>query len=95
MRGVQSPSCQDRSWPGGSLVLVDEAAEDGSALDPLLGEVGDGVVGATRAKMAAAMRSPSVVVDLVPGQNRPQMPFAEDEYPVGELGPGGEHEPSA
>ena len=42
--------------------------------------------------MAAAMGSPSVVMDLVLGQDRPQMPFAEDEHPVGELGPGGEHE---
>jgi len=30
---------------GGTLIFVEEAAEDGSALDPLLGEVGDGVVG--------------------------------------------------
>ena len=43
--------------------------------------------------MTAAMGSPSVVMDLVPGQDRPQMPFAEDEYPVGEFGTGGEHEP--
>jgi hypothetical protein len=43
--------------------------------------------------MTAAMGSPSVVMDLVLGQNRPQMPFAEDEHPVGEFGPGGKHEP--
>ena len=30
----------------GTLIFVEEAAEDGPALDPLLGEVGDGVVGA-------------------------------------------------
>jgi len=30
---------------------------------------------------------------LVLGQDRPQMPFAEDEHLVGDLGPGGEHEP--
>jgi hypothetical protein len=29
----------------GPVVLADEAAEDGSALDPLLGEISDGVVG--------------------------------------------------
>ena len=29
----------------GPLVFVDEAAEDGSALDPLMGKVGGGVVG--------------------------------------------------
>ena len=39
------------------------------------------------------MWSPPVVVPLVLGQDRPQMPFAEDQHPVGELGPGGEHEP--
>ena len=39
------------------------------------------------------MRSPSVVMGLILGQDRPQMPFAEDEHPVCDLGPGGEHEP--
>ena len=76
-----------------SLVLVDEAAEDLSALDPLLGEVGDGVVGPGRAELAAAMGSSSVVMNLVRGQRGPQMPRAEDQHPVGDLGPGGEHEP--
>jgi hypothetical protein len=32
----------------GTLIFVEEAAEDGPALDPLLGEVGDGVVGPGR-----------------------------------------------
>jgi hypothetical protein len=46
-----------QSWPGslcGSLVFADEASEDGPAVDPLPGEVRDGVVGAGRAEMAAA-----------------------------------------
>jgi hypothetical protein len=30
---------------------------------------------------------------LILGQDRPQMPLAEDEHPVGDLGTGGEHEP--
>jgi hypothetical protein len=30
---------------------------------------------------------------LVLGQDRPEMPLAEDEHPVGELCPVGEHEP--
>jgi hypothetical protein len=38
----------------GSLVFV-HAAENGQALDPLLGEVGDGVVGPGRAECAAAV----------------------------------------
>jgi hypothetical protein len=30
---------------------------------------------------------------LVLGQDRSEMPFAEDEHPVGDLCPDGEHEP--
>jgi hypothetical protein len=37
------------------LVFVDEAAEDGSALDLLAREVGSGVVGSRRVQLAAAM----------------------------------------
>jgi len=77
----------------GSPVLVEEAAEDGPALDPLLGEVGDGVVGPGRAEFAAAVGSLSVVVPGIPGEDRPQVPFTEDQHPVGDLVPGGEHEP--
>jgi hypothetical protein len=64
-----------------------KAAEDGSALDPLLAEVGDGVVRLGRAELAAAMGAPSVVVGLVLGQDQPQVSFAEDQHPVGDLGP--------
>ena len=39
------------------------------------------------------MGAPSVVVALVLGQDRPQMPLAEDQHPVSDLGPGCEHEP--
>src|SRR5258708_34435318 len=46
-----------------------------------------------RVQLAAAMGAGSVVVGHVRGQDCPQMPFAEDEHPVGDLGPGGEHEP--
>ena len=77
----------------GPLVFVDEAAEDGPALDPLMGEVGDGVVGSRRVQLTAAVGSSSVVVGLVLGQDRLQVSFAEDQHPVGDLGPGGEHEP--
>ena len=50
-------------------------------------------VGPGRAELAAAMGPPPVVMALVLGQDRPQMPFAEDEHLVGDLCPGGEHEP--
>jgi hypothetical protein len=74
------------------LVFADEAAEDGPALGPLLGEIGDRVVGSGRVQLAAAMGATSVVVGLVLGQDRPQLPLAEDQHPVGDLRPGGEHE---
>jgi hypothetical protein len=32
-------------------------------------------------------------VALVLGPDQLQMPLAEDQYPVGDFGPGGEHEP--
>ena len=62
----------------------------GQAFDPFPGEVGGRVVGA---ELAAAMGAWSVVVGHVPGRDRPQMPLAEDEHRVGDLGPGGEREP--
>jgi len=46
-----------------SLVLVDKAAKDGPALDPLLGEVRDRVAGPGRAELAAAVRAPPVDPD--------------------------------
>jgi hypothetical protein len=53
----------------GPLVFVDEAAEDGTALDLLLGKVRDRVVGAGRAEMPAVVGAASVVVGLVLGQD--------------------------
>ena len=50
------------------------------------------MVGPGRAELAAAMGASSVVVSLILGQDRPQMPLAEDQHPVGDLGPGREHE---
>jgi hypothetical protein len=38
------------------------------------------VVGSWLVQLAAAVGSASVVVGLVLGQNRPQVPFAEDEH---------------
>jgi len=48
-------------------VFVDEAAEDRSALDLLLGEAGGGFVGSGWAELAAAMGSSSVVVPGILG----------------------------
>jgi hypothetical protein len=43
------------------------------------------VIGPGRAELAAAMGTTSVVIGLVLGQDRPQVPSAEDEHPVGDL----------
>jgi len=51
------------------------------------------VVGPGRAELAAAMGTSSVVMGLVLGQDGPQVPLAEDQHLVGDLGPGREHEP--
>jgi integrase len=90
------PEFGHRSWPGllcGSLVLVDETAEDGAPSGTLPGQIRDRVIGPRRAELAAAVGSPSVVVGRVLGQDRPQVPAAEDQHAVGDLGPGGEYEP--
>jgi hypothetical protein len=54
-------------------------------LDPLLEEVGGRVVWPGRAELAAAMRATPVVVGFILSQDRPQMPLAEDQHPVGDL----------
>jgi IstB-like ATP binding protein len=56
-------------------------------------EVGGAVVGPGRAQLTAAMWAQSVVVGLVYGPDALQVPFAEDQHAVGDLGPGGEDEP--
>jgi len=51
------------------------------------------MVGPRRAQQVAAVGSSSVVVPGVLGQDAAQVAFAEDQHPVGDLGPGGAHEP--
>jgi hypothetical protein len=62
-----SATVVDLGFLRGPLILVEEAAEDGSALDPHLGEVSGRVIGYGRVGLAAAMRSSAVVVGLVLG----------------------------
>jgi len=47
-----------------------------------MAEVRDRVIGPGRAELLAAMGPPPVVVYRVLGQDRPQMPLAEDQHPV-------------
>ena len=51
------------------------------------------MVGPGRAELAASVRSSSVVVLGILGEDRPQVAFAEDQHLVGDLGPGCEDEP--
>ena len=65
---VGVPELSHRSWPGllcGSFVFVDEAAEDGPTLDAFQRRVRNGVIWPGRVELAAAMRSPPVVVGLI------------------------------
>jgi hypothetical protein len=41
------------------------------------------------------MRPRGVVVGGEPGKHPAQMPLTEDQHPVGDLGPDGQHEPFA
>ena len=59
--------CGDLGFLRGPFIFVEEAAEDGSALDPHLGEVSDRVIGYGRVELAAAMGSSAVVMGLVLG----------------------------
>ena len=67
---------------------VDTAAEDWPALDLFMGKVGYGVVGPWWLELEPAVRSSPVVVPGIPGHHAAQVPFAEDQHPVGDLGPG-------
>jgi hypothetical protein len=66
-----SATVSDLGFLRGPFILVEEAAEDGSALDPYLGEVSDTVIRHRRAESPAAMRAAAVVVGLVLGEDLP------------------------
>jgi hypothetical protein len=66
-----SATVVDLGFLRGPLILVEEAAEDGPALDLGQGEASDRVIGYGRVEVAAAMRSPAIVVGLVLGEDLP------------------------
>jgi len=51
------------------------------------------VVGPGWLELERAVRSSPVVVPGISGHHDAQVSFAEDQHPVGDLSPGGEHEP--
>jgi hypothetical protein len=70
------------------LIFVDEATEDGSALDPPVEESGIRVVRPGRVQLPTAMGPSSVVMAGVLGEDRPEVSFTEDQHSVGNHGPG-------
>ena len=50
------------------------------------------MVGPGWLELEGAVWSSPVVVPRIFGHHAAQVPFAEDQHPVGDLGPGGEHE---
>ncbi|CUU54106.1 hypothetical protein Ga0074812_102109 [Parafrankia irregularis] len=87
-----------RCRPGvlsGSSVFVDQAAEDRPTFDPFLGQFHDGVVRPWWLKAPTAVGSSSVVVPCVLGHDGAQVPFAEDQHPIGDLDPDIADEPFA
>jgi hypothetical protein len=50
------------------------------------------MIGAWRLKSQRPVRPPAVVVGAVPGEDSLQVPLAEDQYAVGDLGSGGPDE---
>ena len=51
------------------------------------------MVGPGRAECPAAVGPPSVVMPGIVSQDAAEVAFAEDQHPVGDLSPGGEHKP--
>ena len=45
-----------------------------------------------RPKSQRSMWTPAVVLNAVPGKDGPQVPLTEDQDPVGDFGPDGQHE---
>ena len=87
-------SADDVLGSGGSLVFVDEAAEDWSPEDAG-GSVVTGVLGSRWVQLLAAVGTLGVVVADVFAGEQSKMSLAEDQYPVGEFGCDGSYELSA
>ena len=73
----------------GLVILVDHAAKHLAPLNWQVQRRAGLVVVVGRSLLAGLMRAVPVVVAGVFAQDRPQVPFAVDEYPVGALGPHG------
>lgn len=78
---------------GGWFVFVDQATENASTLDPFRCHMGDWVVELGWLEVQRAVRASSIVVPRVLGQDNAQVPFTEDQHPIGYLCPNREHEP--
>jgi hypothetical protein len=85
------PKRRYRRWAGllrGSFVLGGEPAEYGSALDPLVCQVGSGTVGPWRLRGQCSVWPSAVVVAGEVIEGSAWVSFAEDQHVVGDLGAG-------
>jgi hypothetical protein len=93
--GVADLQCYCRHWSRscGSLVFVDQPAEDIPALYPRCRQVGDQCWSARVViwwpQVPGPVRAMLVIVPGVLVQDRPQVPRPGDQHPVGDLGPDG------
>jgi hypothetical protein len=90
--GFQNSAAGVTCGSGCAFVVVDQPSQYRLAPDPLVVEAVDGVIGSRRDKSQRAMWRPTVVVGAVLGEDGPQVPLAEDQDAVGELGSGGQDE---
>jgi hypothetical protein len=79
-------------WLSGAFVLADQPAENRSTPDSRPVETRSGMIGTWRTTLECSMWPAAVVVDAVPGEDGPQVAFAEDQDAVGEFGSDGQHE---
>ena len=92
--GARNPATVLSRSLRGPHVFVDEAAEYGSARDPLSREVGDGIAGPGRVQLTVAVGPPSVVVPGILAQDAAQVSHADDQHSVGSVRRGWHGRPS-
>jgi hypothetical protein len=74
------------------LVIVVKPTKDRSTPDPAVYRLGDRCSRERESQLQRAMWPLRVVVRGIRSKHRPQVPFAEDQHPIGQLGPHHYHE---
>lgn len=73
-------------------MFVDQASQDRSAFDPLMIEVGNGVICLWRGQVVASVGPSTVVMPGIYGQHGSHVSFTEDQHAVGKFCSCGEYE---